>query len=60
MKFENAKLVNKITMLELDVETLTEKLSNSMHEVEDLKYTLGRFVKGKNTLDSMLGIKTNF
>ena len=47
-------------MLELDVETLTEKLSNSIHEVEDLKYTLGRFVKGKNTLDFMLGIKTNF
>ena len=60
LKFKNAKLVNKITMLELDVETLTEKLSNSMHEVEDLKYTLGRFMKRKNTLDSMLGIKTNF
>ena len=47
-------------MLELDVESITEKLSSSLHEVEDLKYTLGRFVKGKNTLDSMLEIKTNF
>ena len=60
LKSENAKLVSKIVILEFDVEYLTEKLSNSMHEVEDLKYTLGRFVKGKNTLDSILGIKINF
>ena len=60
LKSENAKLANKVTMLELDIESLTDKLSSSMHEVEDLKYTLVRFVKGKNTLDSMLGMKTNF
>ena len=47
-------------MLELDVESLTKKLSSSMLKVDDLKYTLTRFVKGKNTLDSMLRIKTNF
>ena len=37
LKSENAKLVSKIAMLELDVESLTKKLSSSMHEVEDLK-----------------------
>ena len=60
LKSENVKLANKIAMLELDVESLTDKLSSYMHEVEDLKYTLARFVKGKNTLDSMLWMKTNF
>ena len=60
LKSKNVKLVSKIAMLELDVESLTEKLSSSMHEVEDLKYTLGKFVKGKNTLNSILGMKINF
>ena len=60
LKSENAKLVSKVALFELDVESLTKKLSSSMHEVEDLKYTLARFVEGQNTLDSMLGMKTNF
>ena len=60
LKSKNACLVNKVALLELDVESLTDKLSSSMHEVEDLKYTLARFVKGKNTLDSMLSMKINF
>ena len=42
------------------MESLTQKLSSSTYEVDDLKYTLARFVKGKNTFDSMLGMKINF
>ena len=45
LKSENACLATKVAMLELDVESLSDKLSSSMHEVEDLKYTLARFVK---------------
>ena len=31
-----------------------------MQEIDDLKITLGKFVKGKNNLDTMLGMKVNF
>ena len=47
-------------MLDLDVTCLIDKLSTLMHEIDDLKYTLVRFVKDKNTLDAMLRMKVNF
>ena len=47
-------------MLEIDVACLTEKVSSLMQEIDDLKLTLGKFVKGKNNLDTMLGMKVNF
>ena len=31
-----------------------------MQEIEDLKLTLRKFVKGKNTLETILGMKVNF
>ena len=47
-------------MLEIDVTCLTDKVSSLMQEIDDLKITLGKFVKGKNNLDTMLGMKVNF
>ena len=41
-------------MLDLDVTCLTYKLFTLMHEIDDLKYTLTRFMKGKNTFDTLL------
>ena len=60
LKYEKESLVNKVALLDLDIATLTDKLSSSLHEIDDLKFTLVKFVKGKNTLDTMLGIKVNF
>ena len=60
MKSKNKSLINKITLLDLDLVSLNDKLSSSLHEVDDLKYTLVKFIKGKNTLDTMLGMKVNF
>ena len=60
LKIENESLINKIALLEVDNASLIDKLSSSMNEIEDLKSTLGKFVKGKNTLDTMLGMKVNY
>ena len=60
LKAENDSLSIKNTILDLDVTCLTDKLSTLMREIDDLKYTLARFVKGKNTIDAMLGTKMNF
>ena len=47
-------------MLEIDIACLTDKISSLMQESDDLKITLEKFVKGKNNLDTMLGMKVNF
>ena len=60
LKNENESLNSSNSILEIDVSCLTEKVSSLMLEIEDLKLTLKKFVKGKNTLDTILGIKVNF
>ena len=60
LKKENESLNSLNSILEIDVSYLTEKISSLMQEIEDLKLTLGKFVKGKNTLDTILGMKVNF
>ena len=60
LKNENESLNSSNSMLEIDVACLTDKVSSLMQEIDDLKITLGKFVKGKNNLDTMLGMKVNF
>ena len=60
LKNDNESLNSSNSMLEIDVACLTDKVSSLMQEIDDLKITLGKFVKGKNNLDTMLGMKVNF
>ena len=60
LKDENESLNSSNSMLEIDVACLTKKVSSFMQEINDLKITLEKFVKGKNNLDTMLGMKINF
>ena len=60
LKNENESLNSSNSILEIDVACLTDKVSSLMQEIDDLKITLGKFVKGKNNLDTMLGMKVNF
>ena len=60
LKNKNESLNSSNSMLEIDVACLTDKVSSLMQEIDDLKITLGKFVKGKNNLDTMLGMKVNF
>ena len=60
LKNENDSLKSTNNLLEIDFACLIDKISTLVKEVDDLKFTLARFVKGKNTLDTILGIKVNF
>ena len=58
LKSKKESLLNKVALLYLDISNLTDKLSSYLHEIDDLKFTLTRFLKGKNTLD--IGHKGEF
>ena len=60
LKNENESLNSLNSMFEIDVACLTKKVSSLMQEIDDLKLTLEKFMKGKNTLDTILGMKVNF
>ena len=60
LKNENESLKSTNSLLEVDIACLTDKVSTLMKEVDDLKFTLIKFVKGKHTLDALLGMKENF
>ena len=60
MKNENDFLKSTNTLFEVDGACLTDKISTLVKEVDDLKFTLARIVKGKNTLDTILSMKVNF
>ena len=60
LKSENESLINKITLLDLDLVSLNDKLSSSFHELNVLKYILAKFVKSKNILGTMLNMNVNF
>ena len=60
LKNENESLKSSNSLLEVDIAYLTDKVSTLMKEVDDLKFTLTKFVKGKNTLNTILSMKVNF
>ena len=60
LKNENKSLKSTNSLLEVDIACLTDKVSTLIKNVDDLKFTLTKFVIGKHNLDTILSIKVNF